>query len=122
MDLNEIISKLPSAGQGWTGWILAAVVTAVLYFPKAWSERRGENKEIDRLEKALVEERSTRKAAEAQNRQLSDRINDLVQKFSDQNATNARLEEQMKHLVEQNHELRKQVAHLQATVQGVHQP
>lgn len=118
MDPTEIITKLPTTAQGWLGWAVAAVVTAVIYFPKAWNERRGENKEIDRLEKALAEERTLRKESDAENRLLNDKINDLVQKFFQQNATNARLEEQMKHLVEQNDELRAQVAKLQEAISG----
>ncbi|WP_213881221.1 hypothetical protein [Pseudomonas sp. dw_358] len=121
MDPSELVTKLPTTLAGWVSWGICALFGGTIYISKYLSERRGDNREIDRLEKALAEERTLRKEADAENRVLSDRINDLVQKFSDQNATNARLEEQMKHLAEQNDELRKQVAHLQQTIQGARQ-
>jgi len=121
MDPKDFINNLPTTAQGWVGWGITAIIMGFGYVGKWLSERRGDNKEIDRLEKALAEERTLRKEGDAENRMLSDRINDLVQKFSDQNATNARLEEQMKHLAEQNDALRQQVEHLQKTIQEARQ-
>ncbi|WP_213881685.1 hypothetical protein [Pseudomonas sp. dw_358] len=118
MDPSELISQAPTTLAGWVSWGLCVLFGVSVYLSKYLSERRADNKEIHRLEKALAEERTLRKEADAENRSLSDRINDLVQTFSDQNATNARLEEQMKHLAEQNDQLRQQVARLQQTVQG----
>lgn len=121
MDPTELVSKIPTTVEGWVSWGVCAVFGGTMYVSKYLAEKRGDNKEITRLENVLAEERTRRTAAENKNQELNDRINDLVQKFSDQNATNARLEEQMKHLAEQNDELRKQVAHLQNTIQGARQ-
>jgi hypothetical protein len=122
MDPNELLTKLPSTPEGWMAWAVCGMFASSKFISKWFAERRGDNKEIERLESALAEERAMRKESDAENRMLSDRINDLVQKFSDQNATNARLEEQMKHLAEQNDALRLQVANLQQSIQGARQP
>ncbi|MBH3440519.1 hypothetical protein IQ22_04252 [Pseudomonas duriflava] len=107
-----MFESLPTDLKGWLGWVGMAVVTAIVYFPKVWGERRGDNKEIDRLSAALSEERQGRKDAEA-------KIQELMLRFFEQNATNARLEEQMKHLGEQNEELRQEISQLRAELQQV---
>lgn len=107
-----MFESLPTDLKGWLGWVGMAVVTAIAYFPKVWGERRGDNKEIERLSAALAEERQGRKEAESKKEEM-------LQRFFDQNATNARLEEQMKHLAEQNEELRQEIASLRAELQQV---
>lgn len=106
-----MFEALPTDLKGWFGWAVAALITAVIYFPKAWAERRGESKEIDRLSAALAEERTGRKEAEHKNQEL-------MLRFFEQNAMNARLEEQMKHLSRQNDELRQEIAELRAEMHG----
>lgn len=106
-----MFEALPTDLKGWLGWAAAALVTAIIYFPKAWGEQRGERRELDRLSTALAEERSGRKEAEHKNQEL-------MLRFFEQNAMNARLEEQMKHLAHQNEELRQEIAKLRAEMHG----
>ncbi len=107
-----MFEALPTDLKGWLGWAAAALVTAIIYFPKVWGEQRGESREIDRLSAALAEERTGRKEAEAKNQEM-------MLRFFEQNALNARLEEQMKHLAEQNEELKREIAELRSAMNEV---
>ena len=107
-----MFEALPTDLKGWLGWAAAALVTAIIYFPKVWGEQRGESREIDRLSAALAEERTGRKEAEAKNQEM-------MLRFFEQNALNARLEEQMKHLAEQNEELKKEIGELRSALNEV---
>ena len=107
-----MFEALPTDLKGWLGWAAAALVTAIIYFPKVWGEQRGESREIDRLSAALAEERTGRKEAEVKNQEM-------MLRFFEQNALNARLEEQMKHLAEQNEELKKEIGELRSALNEV---
>lgn len=103
-----MVEALPTTMQGWLGWGVAALIAGPYYFTKFMAERRGEKTETESLRSALdetrkreLEERELRQRVEAQ-------IHDLMLKFFEQNATNARLEEQMKHLSAQMEELKQQ--------------
>ena len=65
-----MFEALPTDLKGWFGWAAAALVTAIIYFPKVWGEQRGESREIDRLTAALAEERTGRKEAEVKNQEM----------------------------------------------------
>lgn len=106
-----MLDAIPTTMSGWAGWVGMALVSMFYYLPKALSEKRGETREIDRLSAALAEERVGRKEAEHKNQEL-------MLRFFEQNAMNARLEEQMKHLAHQNEELRQEIAELRAEMHG----
>lgn len=101
-----MFESLPTDLKGWLGWAAAAVVTAIVYFPKAWSERRGDNREIDRLTLALAEERGLRKEAEAQLDEANRQINALIREFADIKAINAQMELQISYLTKEVGELK----------------
>lgn len=101
-----MFEQLPTDPQGWLGWVAAAIVTGVVYFPKVWSERRGENREIERLLAALTEERALRKEAESQLDEANQQINALIREFSDIKAANATLEVQIGYLRKEIESLR----------------
>jgi len=96
-----MFETLPTDLKGWAGWVGMAIVTAFVYLPKVWGERRGDNREIERLIAALAEERSLRKEAEQQLDEANKQINALIREFSDIKASNAQMELQIKILQEQ---------------------
>ncbi len=109
-DLDKpMFEALPTTLSGWLGWVAMAVVTAVVYFPKAWAERRGESRENDRLMNALAEERALRKEAESQLEQANQQIYALIREFSDIKAANAQMELKISYLTREIEALRQQL-------------
>ncbi|MFJ3487745.1 hypothetical protein ACIPL1_30610 [Pseudomonas sp. NPDC090202] len=104
-----MFETLPTTLSGWLGWVAAAVVTAVIYFPKAWSERRGDNREIDRLVSALAEERALRKDVESQRDAAREQNNTLIREFADIKADNAKMTLQIGYLTEEIASLKTQI-------------
>lgn len=104
-----MFEAIPTTPAGWVGWAAAALVTAVVYFPKAMAERRGDNKEIDRLVTALASERERTKELSQLLEESRQRENALVREFSDIKASNARLELQVSLLTKEVNELREEV-------------
>lgn len=107
-----MVEALPTTMQGWLGWGVAALIAGPYYFTKFMAERRGEKTETESLRSALdetrireQEERNLRREAEAQHKAV-------MMHFHEQNATNARLEVQMKHLLQQNEELKAEIHEL----------
>lgn len=104
-----MFESLPTTPSGWLGWGAAALVTAVVYFPKAWAERRGDNREIDRLVKALGEERELTAKLGQLLEESRQQNNALIREFADIKSINARMELQITHLTEEVVELRKEL-------------
>lgn len=104
-----MFEALPTTISGWLGWAAMALVTAVVYFPKAWAERRGESRENDRLMNALAEERALRKEAESQLEQANQQIYALIREFSDIKAANAQMELKISYLTREIEALRQQL-------------
>ncbi|MDH0745748.1 hypothetical protein N5D61_05260 [Pseudomonas sp. GD03842] len=104
-----MFETLPTTLSGWLGWVAAAVVTAVIYFPKAWSERRGDNREIDRLVAALAEERALRKDVESQRDAAREQNNTLIREFADIKADNAKMTLQIGYLTDEIASLKAQI-------------
>jgi chromosome segregation ATPase len=131
--------ELPNIGAfGWIGYLGMAIVIAITYFPKAWKESRGEDRESERLTAALEDERKMRKEAEQALKDAHSQIFQQVADFARMNAENATLSERMSHMVreqerlslqnkemaqtirEQNEQIRRlneQVRHLQQTLE-----
>lgn len=103
-----MVEALPTSVQGWLGWVAAVAVAGPYYFTKFMSERRGEKTETESLRTALEETRSRELEERALRQKVEAQISDLMLRFFEQNATNARLEEQMKHLSAQMEELKQQ--------------
>lgn len=101
-----MLEALPTDIKGWAGWVGMAIVTAVVYFPKYWGERRGDNREIERLIAALTDERNQRREAEAQLDEANKQIHSLIREFSDIKATNAQMELQIRYLTREIESLR----------------
>lgn len=104
-----MFESLPTTPSGWLGWGAAALVTAVVYFPKAWAERRGDNREIDRLVKALGEERELTAKLGQLLEESRQQNNALIREFADIKSINARMELQITHLTEEVVELREEL-------------
>lgn len=104
-----MFEAIPTTPAGWIGWAAAALVTAVVYFPKAMAERRGDNKEIDRLVTALAAERERTKELSHLLEESRQNNNRLIQEFADIKATNARMELQIQYLTEEVTELRNEL-------------
>jgi len=104
-----MFESLPTTPSGWLGWGAAALVTAVVYFPKAWAERRGDNREIDRLVKALAEERELSSKLGQLLEESRQQNNALIREFADIKSINARMELQITHLTEEVVELREEL-------------
>ena len=104
-----MFEAIPTTPAGWIGWAAAALVTAVVYFPKAMAERRGDNKEIDRLIAALAAERERTKELSQLLEESRQNNNRLIQEFADIKATNARMELQIQYLTEEVNELRNEL-------------
>lgn len=104
-----MLESLPTTPSGWLGWGAAALVTAIVYFPKAWAERRGDNREIDRLVKALAEERELSSKLGQLLEESRQQNNALIREFADIKSINARMEMQITHLTEEVVELREEL-------------
>lgn len=104
-----MFESLPTTPSGWLGWGAAALVTAVVYFPKAWAERRGDNREIDRLVKALAEERELSSKLGQLLEESRQQNNALIREFAEIKSINARMEVQISHLTEEVTELREEL-------------
>lgn len=104
-----MFEALPTTPSGWLGWGAAALVTAVVYFPKAWAERRGDNREIDRLVRALAEERELSSKLGQLLEESRQQNNALIREFAEIKSINARMEVQISHLTEEVVELREEL-------------
>ena len=104
-----MFDAIPTTLSGWIGWAAAALVTGIVYFPKAWAERRGDNREIDRLVKALAEERELTARLGQLLEESRQQNNALIREFADIKSINARMELQITHLTEEVSELREEL-------------
>jgi septal ring factor EnvC (AmiA/AmiB activator) len=104
-----MLDALPTTPSGWLGWGAAALVTAIVYFPKVWAERRGDNREIDRLVAALAEERQRSKELAQLLEESRQQNNALIREFAEIKSINARMELQITHLTEEVSELREEL-------------
>ncbi|MWL55399.1 hypothetical protein, partial [Escherichia coli] len=82
---------------GWVGWVGMALVSAFVYFPKVWKESRSEDRENDRLQAALNEERNLHKETREELKAERATVAEQVTNFAKMNADNATLVERMDH-------------------------
>jgi len=85
-----------------------AIVIAINFFPKAWKEARGEDRENERLTTALEDERKMRKEAEQALKEAHQQIFQQVADFARMNAENATLVERMNHMSREQERLARQ--------------
>ena len=112
---------LPDFGTlGWLGYLGMAIVIAITYFPKAWKESRGEDKESERLTAALEDERTMRKEAERALKEAHQQIFQQVADFARMNAENATLVERMNHMVREQERLSRQNEEMANTIRDQH--
>lgn len=93
---------------GWLGYLGMAIVIAINFFPKAWKEARGEDRENERLTTALEDERKMRKEAEQALKEAHQQIFQQVADFARMNAENATLVERMNHMSREQERLARQ--------------
>lgn len=93
---------------GWLGYLGMAIVIAINFFPKAWKEARGEDRENGRLTTALEDERKMRKEAEQALKEAHQQIFQQVADFARMNAENATLVERMNHMSREQERLARQ--------------
>lgn len=93
---------------GWLGYLGMAIVIAINFFPKAWKEARGEDRENERLTAALEDERKMRKEAEQALKEAHQQIFQQVADFARMNAENATLVERMNHMSREQERLARQ--------------
>lgn len=93
-----------------------AIIIAITYFPKAWKESRGEDRESERLTAALDDERNMRKEAEQALKDAHAQIFQQVADFARMNAENATLAERMSHMVREQERLSQQNKEMAITI------
>lgn len=109
--------ELPNIGlPGWVGYLGMAIIIAITYFPKAWKESRGEDRESERLTAALDDERKMRKEAEQALKDAHAQIFQQVADFARMNAENATLAERMSHMVREQERLSQQNKEMAITI------
>lgn len=104
------------ASLGWLGYVGMALAIAVNYFPKVWKESRSEDKEVDRLTNAYVEERDSHRLTKQELKEANAKIYQQVTDFAKMNADNATLVERMDHMVKEQQRLSDQNEQLLNTV------
>lgn len=93
-----------------------AIIIAITYFPKAWKESRGEDRESERLTAALDDERKMRKEAEQALKDAHAQIFQQVADFSRMNSENATLAERMSHMAREQERLSQQNKEMAITI------
>ena len=104
------------ASLGWLGYVGMALAIAVNYFPKVWKESRSEDKEVDRLTNAYIEERDSHRLTKQELKEANAKIYQQVTDFAKMNADNATLVERMDHMVKEQQRLSAQNEQLLSTV------
>lgn len=108
MEWIELFKQSP------VGAIIGVAVTAVLWYWQNLREKSVDNKEVDRLTAALIEERkSKQEAVERADEAIAKQI-EMVERFSEMRAQNERMLEKMDNLVRENEQLRAEVHALRA--------
>lgn len=100
---------------GWLGYVGMAITIAINYFPKVWKESRSEDKEVDRLTNAYIDERDSHRVTKQELKEANLRIYQQVADFAKMNADNATLIERMDHMVREQKRLSDQNEQLLAT-------
>lgn len=104
------------ASLGWLGYVGMAIAIAINYFPKVWKESRSEDKEVDRLTNAYIEERDSHRLTKQELKEANAKIYQQVTDFAKMNADNATLVERMDHMVKEQQRLSNQNEQLLSTV------
>lgn len=101
---------------GWIGYVGMAIVAAFLYFPKAWKESKGEDREVERVTLALSDERTAHKETKQELKDAQARIYQQVTDFAKMNSDNATLVERMDHMVKEQQRLSDQNKSMNETI------
>lgn len=101
---------------GWLGYVGMAITIAINYFPKVWKESRSEDKEVERITNAYIEERDSHRLTKQELKDANAKIFQQVADFAKMNADNATLIERMDHMVKEQKRLSDQNEQLLKTV------